>query len=240
MFYSFRQNNSGGSFHGPEEIIVEAVNAATANDLASRFGIYFDGCDNGRDCSCCGDRWYETSDRDGTTVPSHYGTPLVGTAEDVVRANPEAFSFLWSPMTIDVHYLDGRKESWAFDNKLGELAKEIKRQATVKLWGFRIFNSGPEKVQEFWQTDYDKDSYYDKTGNNNIMGTGLRSHAKFGFQVASFGADTEEEAEEMHTKLVDLLPLVKQIAEDAASIAIHQSKLPKGIQNKLVGLYKYR
>lgn len=240
MFYSFRQNNSGGSWHGSQEIIVEATSAAQANDLASRFGIYFDGCDSGRDCSCCGDRWHETSDRDGTAVPSHYSMPLVGTAEDIVRSNPDSFTFLFEEKTIEVHYLDGRTESWVFDNSLGELAKELKRQATVKLWGFRIFNSGPGVLEEFWQSDYDKDSYYDKTGNSPIEGKGLRSHAKYGFQVASFGSDTKEEAEEMHAKLAAVLPLVKQIAEDAASIAIHQSKLPKGIQNKLVGLYKYR
>lgn len=40
MFYTFAQNNSGGSF-----VIAESI------------GIYFDGVECDLDCECCGDRW---------------------------------------------------------------------------------------------------------------------------------------------------------------------------------------
>lgn len=56
--YVFRQNNSGGFFDGPPEIIIYAVTAVEANALAETKGVYFDGVEKGVDCDCCGDRWY--------------------------------------------------------------------------------------------------------------------------------------------------------------------------------------
>lgn len=59
MFYTFYQNNSGGYFEGPTMVIIEAHSADEANEIAEeRAGIYFDGVALGRDCWCCGDRWY--------------------------------------------------------------------------------------------------------------------------------------------------------------------------------------
>lgn len=62
-FYEFNQNNSGGSFEVNDKVchrvIIEATDATEANYLAERLGIYFNGCDRGMDCSCCGDRWSE-------------------------------------------------------------------------------------------------------------------------------------------------------------------------------------
>lgn len=78
-FYQFRQNNSGGSFsHDAEEgigvyVLVEADNADHANARAERIGIYFDGCRDGADCPCCGDRWSEVCEYDGDDTPKVYG-----------------------------------------------------------------------------------------------------------------------------------------------------------------------
>lgn len=60
--WRFTQNNSGGIFHVDENVTicvyVEAESPEQASSYAqSRAGIYFNGCDAGRDCSCCGDRW---------------------------------------------------------------------------------------------------------------------------------------------------------------------------------------
>lgn len=62
-FFEFDQNNSGGSFDiddkrgiGPR-VWIEALNAADANQRAEQIGIYFNGCETGGDCPCCGDRW---------------------------------------------------------------------------------------------------------------------------------------------------------------------------------------
>ncbi|WP_339273797.1 hypothetical protein MKY59_21630 [Paenibacillus sp. FSL W8-0426] len=107
MFYTFSQNNSGGSFkrddHVCEYVIVEADSAKDANTKAEEVGIYFNGCDDGTDCSCCGDRWYEQwNDSDGTELPSIYGTPVTELTAGFFRK--QAY----------VYYKDGRKEAVVF------------------------------------------------------------------------------------------------------------------------------
>lgn len=63
-FFEYIQNNSGGEFHIDKKrgigeiVIIEAVNADHANRIAERKGLYFNGVDEGKDCDCCGDRWY--------------------------------------------------------------------------------------------------------------------------------------------------------------------------------------
>lgn len=74
MFYHYSQNNSGGVFCEPAgEVIVEADSRDEANDIAVEYGVYFNGCATGYDCSCCGDRWYEPWEDEGTDKPEIYG-----------------------------------------------------------------------------------------------------------------------------------------------------------------------
>lgn len=81
MFYNFKQNNSGGGFDFDEEagithwVIVEAETEEEAIDRAEKIGLYWNGCDDGMDCPCCGDRWsnYLASSYE---KPSIYGEPL--------------------------------------------------------------------------------------------------------------------------------------------------------------------
>lgn len=79
MFYTFRQNNSGGSFvFDPVSgisttVIVEADDLEEAVYRAQRIGLYFNGVDDGSDCGCCGDRWYEPFYDDGSVEPEVYG-----------------------------------------------------------------------------------------------------------------------------------------------------------------------
>ena len=58
-WWKYGQNNSGGSFDhdGGHATYIWAAGVAEANRIAEANGIYFDGCDKGRDCRCCGDRW---------------------------------------------------------------------------------------------------------------------------------------------------------------------------------------
>lgn len=100
-YWHFDQNNSGGNFHindtdgiGPH-VVIEAANKADAIKRAFDLGIYFDGVADGRDCECCGDRWYEPWKDDG------YDSPLE--AEILLR---EDYAFMWHD-TIYVHMLDG-------------------------------------------------------------------------------------------------------------------------------------
>lgn len=72
-FWTYCQNNSGGYFDGPQYVIVEADSCAEANDLAQeKAGVYFDGCDSGNDCECCGDRWSRAWE-DGSDEPLIHG-----------------------------------------------------------------------------------------------------------------------------------------------------------------------
>ena len=74
-FYSYRQNNSGGFFLKPAVTVnVEASSAAEADEIAVTHGLYFNGCDTGDDCNCCGDRWYP-ADEPGTAAPEGEGSP---------------------------------------------------------------------------------------------------------------------------------------------------------------------
>ncbi len=65
-FYAFRQNNSAGLFDEGvgHVVLVEAATADEANQRAQAVGVYFHGCAMGRDCPCCGDRWWPADDHD--------------------------------------------------------------------------------------------------------------------------------------------------------------------------------
>ena len=80
-FYTFMQNNSGGVFHINDYVshvlVIEAKSYDEAERVAKEYaGIYYDGCDDGVDCPCCGDRWYPSWDQTGHDVPTVYGEPL--------------------------------------------------------------------------------------------------------------------------------------------------------------------
>lgn len=109
MFYTFNQNNSGGSFvFDPRAgishyVIVEADGLDDAMSRASRIGLYFDGVADGRDCDCCGDRWYYPWSNDGTRMPSVYSTPV-----DLYERESNDFRFMAADEPeIYVHYLNG-------------------------------------------------------------------------------------------------------------------------------------
>lgn len=98
MFFEYIQNNSGGSFiaNGDVDVyvIVEAMDAEQANFRALGIGIYFNGCDSGFDCPCCGDRWTEAWEDEGTETPTLYGKSVLD--------SPRSYG------DVIIHYLDGR------------------------------------------------------------------------------------------------------------------------------------
>lgn len=118
-FYNYRQNNSGGHFDYSEDhgiavnVIVEATDADDANRRAETIGLYWDGCNDGRDCSCCGDRWHPAwRDESGTDVPKVYSRPVV---EGMTYRELHGDS-LWARWRLTpadradvfIHYADGR------------------------------------------------------------------------------------------------------------------------------------
>jgi hypothetical protein len=106
MFFLFNQNNSGGSFHLDKStgitcyVIVEASNADEANRIAESLGIYFDGCDTGQDCECCGDRWYPVDSGDYKDSPEIYGKSVFDEDNKFHRIEEDGFN-------VAVHYKDG-------------------------------------------------------------------------------------------------------------------------------------
>ena len=104
-FYHYSQNNSGGKFAYDaftgitHHVVIQAFSVEDANNRAEAIGIYFDGCANGRDCDCCGDRWYSMWDeKSGTDLPEVYGEPVdAHTGMMWMEAGRE----------IAVHFLDG-------------------------------------------------------------------------------------------------------------------------------------
>lgn len=72
FLFEFSQNNSYGRFDINENVsgvvFIEAYSHDHANALAEDIGLYFNGCDTGRDCDCCGDRWHPVEQNDGITI----------------------------------------------------------------------------------------------------------------------------------------------------------------------------
>ncbi|HET8731806.1 MAG TPA: hypothetical protein VFM34_11950 [Moraxellaceae bacterium] len=106
MFFTYRQNNSGGSFNIDSEagisifVVVEADSADDADRRAVDIGLYFDGCETGEDCECCGDRWSRAYE--GYDVPSEYGKPIADLLDDKRRVHWEGSN----PMAY-IHYKNG-------------------------------------------------------------------------------------------------------------------------------------
>jgi hypothetical protein len=100
-FYTYGQNNSGGSFEiSPKEgisifVIIEAESSEKANEIAEEKGLYFNGCEEGLDCDCCGDRWSRADESDGYEKPCIYGAPI------------EEYKSNYSDQDCYVHYLSG-------------------------------------------------------------------------------------------------------------------------------------
>ena len=109
-FFNFNQNNTGGSFDEDEdldtEVIIEAYDPEDVNNRAREIGIYFDGCSDGRDCGCCGDRWYPVSDNDkGTKKPEIY-------SKDITKLYKGSYR-----ESCIVYYVNGKKKKVIFKEK---------------------------------------------------------------------------------------------------------------------------
>lgn len=114
MFYTFSQNNSGGDFNVDHDrgisqfVIIEADNPDKANERAEEIGLYFDGCDIGYDCDCCGDRWYRVSGYQGSEDPEVYGRNPHG-----FRSGRDYVPFKWVEGADGyIHYANGEVEAF--------------------------------------------------------------------------------------------------------------------------------
>ena len=115
-FYTYNQNNSGGSFTGPAKyVVIEASSANVANAIAEDHGLYFDGCETGEDCSCCGDRWYRPYSYDIKDRPTIYGD----TIEEFLEGRNNPHDRLDGIPFVMVVYLNGTVDKFdAAGNKI--------------------------------------------------------------------------------------------------------------------------
>jgi len=95
------QNNSGGHFVVDDDltwrVVIESDDYEQAEIYALGIGVYYDGVDQGRDCSCCGDRWYEGS-------KLHYEDQTL-----VEYLQEYADDYGWENPSVIIHYADGTK-----------------------------------------------------------------------------------------------------------------------------------
>jgi hypothetical protein len=114
-FYDYRQNNSGGGFDIDHDkgighyVIIEATDAADADRRAENIGVYFEGTYEGRDCECCGDRWYNTNG-EGTEEPSLYGDSLDSALKEIK-------SLLYEDKYLFIHRIAGEIEKIHLERK---------------------------------------------------------------------------------------------------------------------------
>lgn len=112
MFYTYRQNNSGGYWTFKPKagishfVIIEANSTKNADERAEDIGLYFDGCDDGRDCDCCGDRWSRAENYDETVTPKIYDQEALPSSDDIAN--------------VYIHYLDGRIVQSRYKSKFGD------------------------------------------------------------------------------------------------------------------------
>lgn len=110
-FFHYSQNNSGGSFDWSEglghHVVIEAPSAGAADEKLEALGGYFNGCEDERDCPCCGDRW-TTAYGSGDAEPMVYGHP----AEDFISNAFMTFGKGDGQAEVVVHHLDGRVQKY--------------------------------------------------------------------------------------------------------------------------------
>lgn len=126
-FFEYRQNNSGGGFNVNDTltvlVIVEAKDQKQAIQIGESLGIYFNGCDKGMDCPCCGDRWYEPDE-----VNLHYGI----LSDDELEEMALGYKGEIVPTRFKTYAREGKNKDFVFAD-----VEEYARYMTDK-WGYAM------------------------------------------------------------------------------------------------------
>ena len=125
-FYEFSQNNSGGSFDVSGQLchrlFIEAENETQAIIKAEAMGVYFNGCDKGMDCPCCGDRWHSPD------------------VVDIDRINTQ-----WNGWEVSVWMTDDGKSK-------GTLQEDVIMQNIKSVWPHVTWLEGPKLENKYGST----------------------------------------------------------------------------------------
>jgi hypothetical protein len=149
-FFCFDQNNSGGSFVVDEKlthrVIVEADDEDEASDIGERLGVYFNGCEDGYDCDCCGDRWYTPSE-----VELQYGT--------FNQAGAEKVAAKYKGKIVDTRFrlYQDKNKDFLFEN-IEEYAQYMANEYGWCKPDVRIFYKNGE-VKEFYTQEGQRTGY---------------------------------------------------------------------------------
>lgn len=120
-WYEFTQNNSGGNFLVNEKVchrlFIEAEDIKHASQIAESLGVYFNGVNDGTDCECCGDRWYEPFQN--IEFPLKYSESVIfKTVEEYAQylansygwTTPDARIYYADKNVIDIHSIKSNKD----------------------------------------------------------------------------------------------------------------------------------
>lgn len=240
MFYTYRQNNSGGVWVGPQYVIIEADRVEDIPESTfDAAGMYFNGCDSGRDCDCCGDRWSEYAS-EGTETPQIYGTEI---QEGWEKDNLSFFARQYWELAIRIYFKDGSVGK--FDYTIDEInkLKNTKTKSQPSVYGFAYYPmwNTPGAVFKAYQSDYSASTYYDLDGNKSldlVTPTRLNKLSYRKGENDRFQAvyEKKEDAQKVRDGLVAIL----KDANDAARKVVESNKqsLPTEVFKVLMDRFK--
>lgn len=111
-FYEWDQNNSGGSFVVDDKlchiVIIEADTLDEAEQKAFDMGVYYNGCSDGIDCDCCGDRWDQPYEE--VKLPADYSENTYGEGKNFLKVTGRVEIIL---DTIEV-YAQRKADKWGW------------------------------------------------------------------------------------------------------------------------------
>jgi hypothetical protein len=103
-WYEYSQNNTGGTFilddGVAKYVFIQATSPEEANTKAEEIGIYFYGVLDGRDCECCGDRWYKP-----------YESSTEKEMDERIKNGFNSFFVSVGEPIAHKYYADGKKET---------------------------------------------------------------------------------------------------------------------------------
>lgn len=216
-FYTYRQNNSGGSFAFDDkrgisvDVVIEAGSESEARNKAQAIGIYFDGCSTGQDCSCCGDRWSDYPDCDNQ--PKAQPGDLFPAQDDPAQpfwmhkwmeeGKPEGF----------IHYLDGRVEGfWAETAERKDLDGSYGWGVQYNRYGATVFLCGANGYDETGNLSAPW-SVHDGDGEVPTVDQVIKTNKTHGYGNAWFRSEDDAIAfaEDYNTAMEGLKEVVKAI-----------------------------
>ena len=108
-WYEISQNNSGGSFDVDDKLchrlFIQAPSEARALGIAEELGVYWNGCETGRDCSCCGDRWSEYMEKITFPVTDYEPDGPFKTIEEYAQHLADKYG--WTQPDARLFFADG-------------------------------------------------------------------------------------------------------------------------------------